>query len=252
MKCIFISVRTDSTRLPQKAILNICGKPTIQYLIENIKKSKFADEIILCTTLEESDDGLCKIAVMNNIKYFRGSTEDKLQRWKGACEKYEVDFFVNADGDDIFFDYGLADLVLEQSDRTQVDFIDGRGLYNDVYGISAKGIDLVCQHKKNTDTEFIKLYFDNIKDLISTEKLANVPSKYKKRKIRMTLDYIEDFDFFTTVIEHFRETERELDFEEILVFLEQNPSVAKINWHKEQNWKDNQTQMINKMKKEGL
>ena len=37
---ILITVRTSSTRLPRKAILDINGKPTIQYLIENIKKSK--------------------------------------------------------------------------------------------------------------------------------------------------------------------------------------------------------------------
>ena len=58
MKCIFISVRTDSTRLPQKALLNICGKPSVQYLIENMKNSSKADEIILCTTLLKSDDAL--------------------------------------------------------------------------------------------------------------------------------------------------------------------------------------------------
>ena len=56
---IFITVRTSSTRLPKKAILKICDKPAIQYLIENIKKSKFADKIILCTSEEFGDDVLC-------------------------------------------------------------------------------------------------------------------------------------------------------------------------------------------------
>ena len=53
---ILITVRTSSTRLPRKAILDINGKPTIQYLIENIKKSKLADKIILCTSEEPDDD----------------------------------------------------------------------------------------------------------------------------------------------------------------------------------------------------
>ena len=46
VNCILITVRTSSTRLPKKAILDINGKPAIQYLIENIKKSKLADKII--------------------------------------------------------------------------------------------------------------------------------------------------------------------------------------------------------------
>ena len=62
VNCILITVRTSSTRLPKKAILDINGKPAIQYLIENIKKSKSADKIILCTSEESDDDILCQIA----------------------------------------------------------------------------------------------------------------------------------------------------------------------------------------------
>ena len=75
---IFITVRTSSTRLPKKAILKICDKPAIQYLIENIKKSKSADKIILCTSEESGDDVLCQIANDCGIDYYRGSLNDKL------------------------------------------------------------------------------------------------------------------------------------------------------------------------------
>ncbi len=57
---ILITVRTSSTRLPRKAILDINGKPTIQYLIENIKKSRLADKIILCTSEEPDDDKIAE------------------------------------------------------------------------------------------------------------------------------------------------------------------------------------------------
>lgn len=249
MNSIFISVRSDSTRLPNKATLKICGLSTIEYIIQNLKKSKFADEIILCTTKKQSDDKLCDIAEKNNIKWFRGSSEDKLLRWKGACEKYKVDFFVNVDGDDLFFDHGLADIVFKQNSENRADFIDGRGLYNDVYGISRKGINSVCKHKGNADTEFIKLYFDNIKNLIKTEKIKNVPYKYQKKKIRMTLDYIEDFNFFANIIRSFKSSDKELEFEAILEYLDKNPSVVEINWYREENWKENQNKMIDKISK---
>ena len=252
MNCIFISVRSNSTRLPQKATLSICGMPTIEFLIRNLKKSKLANEIILCTTQDASDDVLCNIATKCGIKYHRGSTEDKLLRWKSACKEHEVDFFVNVDGDDLFFDYGLVDLVFQQHKKDFADFIDGRGLYNDVYGISSKGIKTVCEHKSNEDTEFIKVYFDNIKNLIKTQKLIDVPTKYKKRNIRMTLDYQEDLDFFRAIVEHFKKNNLEMSFEAILEFLKNNPSIIQINWHKEQNWKDNQDKMIEKITKTGV
>ena len=137
MKAIFISVRTGSVRLPKKALKKIVGKSTIEHLIGRVRKSKLADMVILCTTELSEDDELCNIATKNNIQFFRGSSPDKLKRWLGAAKKYNIDFFVNVDGDDIFFDSGLADICFSQHlhNLEKTDFIDGRGLYNDVYGI---------------------------------------------------------------------------------------------------------------------
>ena len=245
LKSIFISVRTDSTRLPHKATLDLCGKPTIQYLIDRLKESTLADEIILCTTRLESDNVLCKIAEKNNIKYFRGSSKDKLKRWIGACQEYNVDFFVNVDGDDLFFDAGLADLCFEQylSQNGEVDFIDGRGLYNDVYGIKRTALEKVCNAKNSTDTEFIRPYFIK-SDIFKHQAIWNVPDKYKKQNIRMTLDYQEDLTFFAYIIEHHLKENISLSLENILLFLKQNPNVVQINWHREETWKNNQIEMI--------
>ena len=201
MNVIFISVRTGSSRLPKKALYEIQGKTTIEYLIDRLKKSKYAEKVIVCTTELKEDDILCDIAERNDIDYFRGSSPDKLMRWLGATERYGVDFFVNVDGDDIFFDAELADICFEQ--RKDVDFIDGQGQYNDVYGVSSHALNMVCESKQSNETEFIKPFFYDIKEYINIQKIVNVPDKYKKRKMRLTLDYEEDFEFFKNVIEHF-------------------------------------------------
>jgi len=239
----------NSTRLPKKAIADLGGRPTIQYLIERLKKSTEADEIILCTTEFEEDNILCEIAEKSGIKYFRGSSEDKLLRWHGACQKYNVEFFVNVDGDDLFFDVGLADLCLKQGKEssTPIDFIDGRGLYNDVYGISYSSLDVVCKTKKDKDTEFIRPHFINPPDRFSTQKIKDVPEKYKKQNIRMTLDYEEDLLFFRNVVNHFNISCEEMSFENILHYLNSNPDVVQINWFREEEWKNNQIKMINRV-----
>ena len=198
MNAIFISVRTGSSRLPKKALYEIQGKTTIEYLIDRLKKSKYAEKVILCTTQLKEDDILCDIAGINDIDYFRGSSPDKLMRWLGATEKYNVDFFVNVDGDDIFFDAGLADICFKQQsyfytkDWPEVDFIDGQGLYNDVYGVKTSALQLVCELKQSNNTEFVKPFFYNIKDKINIQKIKDapglwrLPGKYYKRKMRLT------------------------------------------------------------------
>ena len=239
---ILITVRTSSTRLPRKAILDINGKPTIQYLIENIKKSRLADKIILCTSEEPDDDILCQIATDCGIDYYRGSLKDKLVRWMETCKEYNIDFFVNVDGDDLFFDYNLSDLVIEQYNKHPCDFIDCNGLYNDVYGVSTKALKKVCDIKDTDDTEYIRLYFTET-NLFDVKKINNIPEKYIKRKVRMTLDYKEDFEFFKTVIEGVLPNELTLD--NINNFLYNNPSIANINYFLDEEWKSNQEKIKN-------
>ena len=91
-KAIFITVRTGSTRLPQKALIKIQNKTTIEHLIHRVKRSEKTDKIIVCTTMLEEDNIICELAEKNGVDFFRGSTEDKLDRWLQAAVKFDVDF----------------------------------------------------------------------------------------------------------------------------------------------------------------
>jgi spore coat polysaccharide biosynthesis protein SpsF len=236
---IFISVRTGSTRLPNKCLKKISGITTIEHLINRLKKTKVAEKLILCTTKKISDDVLCDIAKNNNIEYFRGSEEDKLMRWYYACKQYDIDKFVNVDGDDIFFDSGLADLVLETIKNNHIDFIDGQGLYNDVYGMTFSGLEKVINAKSSESTEFIKNFYYDISDKIKIKSLDNYPELYKKRRIRLTLDYQEDLELFTKVINHFTDNKIPMKFNSIIQYIEEN-DLSKINYHREADWAKNQ------------
>ena len=240
-KAIFVTVRTGSTRLVDKSILEINGRPTIEYLIERVKQSDLADNIILCTTTLDEDDILCSIAKKNNIKYFKGHPTNKWDRWLGACKEFNINFFVTADGDDLFYEAGLADICFKQyldSNAMPNTFIDGQGLYNDVYGIDIHALEKICSQKNIEDIEphnIVKYLQDsNIKPI----KITNVPDIYKKNDIRMTLDYTEDFEFFKNVIEHFQG--KTFGLLEIIQYINDNPEVKSINNHLEMAWKENQ------------
>jgi len=236
MKSIFISVRSNSTRLPNKAIADICGKPAIEYLIHNLKNSKRTDRIVLCTTELSDDDVLCSIATKNHIDFFRGSEEDKLLRWQGACEKFGVEMFAECGGDDIFCDYGLIDMVFNQHSRSGADFIDGHDLYNDVYGMTSDFVNKVCEQKcgKIVETHHLVGYIED--NSFNIERLQNVPDRFIK-KYRMTLDYDLDLVFFRKIVEKLG---GDLRLESILQLLDDNPEISNINLHLEDAWKENQ------------
>jgi spore coat polysaccharide biosynthesis protein SpsF (cytidylyltransferase family) len=249
MNSILITVRTGSTRLPKKALIEINGKTTIEYLITRVKQSVLADKIILCTTTLEEDDILCHIAQKNNIDYFRGSVEDKLERWRGACEKFNIDFFVTADGDDLFCEPKLIDNAFKQNNINCVDFIKAPDIICGAftYGIKYSALKKVCEIKDTTDTEMMWTYFEDT-GLFNVQNLQNIPKKYKRSDIRMTLDYPDDLKFFTNVINHFGKTKFGLD--DIINYINNNVHVAKINLYLEKQWAINQKQNINlKIKK---
>jgi len=252
-KAIFITVRTGSTRLPQKSLLEIDGKPTIVYLIERIKRSQKAELIVLCTTESENDDILCRIAEKNGVEHFRGSAEDKLERWNGAAQKYDVEFFVTADGDDLFCEPELIDLAFEQYEQNHPDFIEGRDLIcgSFTYAIKASALEKVCQIKDTGDTEMMWVYFTDT-GLFKTEELKKVPEVFKRPEIRMTLDYEDDFRFFKTIIEHFKGKRPDFNLRDIVAYLDQEPQVIKINQHRQEEFLANQkkkTKLILKKEK---
>ncbi len=245
-KAIFITVRTGSTRLPKKCLLKINGLTMIQRVIRRAKLAKLADLVVLCTTILKDDDILCKIAKKEGIECFRGSVEDKLERWLAAAKKFNVEFFVTADGDDIFCEPKLIDLAFKQYIKKNPDFIYGDGTKGvDVpcgaftYAIKKEALKKVCGIKDTNDTEMMWAYFKDT-GLFNCQKLENVPFFYKRPEIRMTLDYPEDFKFFKNVIENLSKKKKEFDLKDIIGYLDKNPKVVKINQFLQKKFKSNQ------------
>ena len=239
-KAIFITVRTGSTRLPEKALLEINERSTIELVIDRAKRSKKAQIIVLCTTESKNDDILCEIAKGNGISFFRGSAEDKLMRWKGAAEKYDVEFFVTSDGDDLLCDPELVDLAFEQYERSSADFIEGKNVPcgGFTYGIKVSALNKVCEIKESTDTEMMWVYFLNT-GLFRTEVLENIPKVLQRPEIRMTLDYDDDLKFFKIIFDHFADNPV-FTLRDVVKYLDENPDVIKINQYLQERFLDNQ------------
>lgn len=239
---IFITVRKDSNRLSDKCLLPILGQPVLQLIIKRALKAKEFHEVIVCTTTREIDDEVVEIAEKNGAKTYRGSLNDKLDRWNKAAIKYGVDYIVTFDGDDLFCDPYLLDLGVKQMIQRQLDFIespDGMVVGAFSYGFSAKALKQVCQIKASDQTEMMWVYFKDT-GLFQCGKLENIPKCYFSSKIRATLDYPEDYTFFLKVFDHFKCENNDVGIDIISNYLEQHPEIASINIARQQDFLDNQ------------
>jgi spore coat polysaccharide biosynthesis protein SpsF len=241
MKPIFITARTKSSRLPNKCLLEVYkGKTAIEFLIDRL--NWFGYMPILCTSDSEEDDALIQIARNNAIFSYRGPEEDKLKRWIDCADYYDVDFFVTADGDDLFVETELINLAFKQHEEKGHKFINcpntPSGSFS--WGIDVKALKRV--YKNNainiTNTEMGFCWFDDVHEL------ENIPKEYLRKDVRMTLDYQDDLDFFRTVIEAIGNK----PLKDILALLDENKEVININIHREEDWKNNQQKQIGNIK----
>ncbi|MCM1217929.1 MAG: hypothetical protein NC548_25855 [Lachnospiraceae bacterium] len=239
---IFITIRMDSSRLPEKTMRMILGKPVLEHIVQRAKLTKNFDEIIVCTSKREVDNQVADLARKLDVKVFRGSLEDKLERWSGAAMQYGIDYVVTFDGDDLFCEPVLLDMGAEQIRRGKYDFIEAPlglicGAFT--YAFTAKALAKVCEIKGSTDTEMMWTYFKDT-GLFRTGCLENVEDIYFSDEYRLTLDYPEDFTFFTKVFEHFNCVKNDVPLKEIVEYLREHPEIPQINIGRQREFLDNQ------------
>ncbi len=253
---IFITIRMDSSRLPNKTAKPILGKPVLAHIVNRAKLATKFDEVIVCTTERAVDDEVCELALKAGTSVFRGSLEDKLARWNGAAQKYGIDYIVTFDGDDLFCEPELLDMGAEQIRSGKYDFIEApEGLICGAftYAFSAKALKKVCEIKASEDTEMMWTYFKD-SGFFRCGVLEDVDPIFINPDYRLTLDYPEDYEMFTKVFEHFKCTDNDVPLREIVRFFEQHPEIPKINIGRQKEFLDNQkkkTKLVLKESAEG-
>lgn len=238
MNCdIFIPVRLRSSRLPNKAMKEIKGKPMIKYLVERLQKTSMIRNIVICTTTHESDDKLVEFLKKEKIKVFRGSEKDILDRFLNAAKDYDTEFVIAVDGDDIYADPSYVDQLVWEYEKTNADYIQILGVpvgFTPI-GIKVTALEKICTLKKtnNTETGYGKFFTENnlfkIKS-IRPQLQTNFPSG-----LRLSLDYQEDYELAQII---FNELGNDLHVDYVLKFLNGRPELLKILNSLEVKWNE--------------
>ena len=108
---VVIPARLKSSRLPNKVLLDIGGKPLIQRVWERVKTAKKVDDIYIATDNQE---------IADSVKSFGGKyilTSEKHQsgtdRIAEAVKNIDVDLIINVQGDEPLIDPSLIDSFVE-------------------------------------------------------------------------------------------------------------------------------------------
>ena len=237
---VFLSIREKATRLPKKVLLPLQGKTVTEHLIERLKTAKLPDQLIMTTSTHQGDQILADLAGKCQIPCFRGSEDDKLDRYLEASKMFGVDFMVIVDGDDPFCDPGYIDRVIQKHRTTGADFVYSKGLPlgANSSGFTRKALERVCQIKRESDTEVWGGYFIQT-GLFLVECVEATESLLQQPEVRMTLDYEEDYQFFKEIFDALYIPGRVFSLEEVMSLLERRPEIIQINQGVQKRYEEN-------------
>lgn len=244
---IFIPVRLNSSRLPQKHLQPINGKPALMCLIDRLRKCNEIRHIVVCTTNEKSDDPLIEFLDKEHVQYFRGNEKDILQRFLDAAKSFSTEIIIDVEGDKIYTDPFYVDKISNLLKTTDIDFAIGNDSpikFNPsnhfIHGFVPAGIrktalDKVCKLKKTHNTETGYREFFLVPGMCKYQYLLFDRHEFST-DVRLTLDYKEDLGLAQQI---FKELGTDFAMSDVLQLFNKKPELISITKQIVEKWELN-------------
>lgn len=244
---VFILARLGSSRLPEKHLKLINGKHAIKQLVDRLKSAKKIRQIIVCTTIDKSDDKLVSFLKKEEILFFRGNEKDVLARFLDAAKQFQTDIIIDVEGDKIYTDPSYVDKIVSLMENTDIDFVIGSDSQkfdpadHFTHGIIPAGVRVnalvkLCQLKKTSNTETGYKEFFTSQDMFSKVYVNPEILPKNAKKIRLTLDYQEDLELANLI---FKELDNNFTLHDLVELYRRKPELTKITEKIITQWEHN-------------
>ena len=209
----------------------------LDILLERLKtiKSQFVEDIIVATTVNPKDDTIEKVCQYHNVKVFRGSENDVLQRFIDAAEKYGAEKIIRVCADNVFLDIeSLTSLaaILEENDYDYISYQTNEGKPSILthFGFLAEGVKLSAL-KNVAEKTNAAIFHEHVTNRIhSAPDLYNVkfypiedviPGLENHPNLRLTLDTYDDFEVQRRIYEDLMSKNSSFTPQEIMIYLDE-------------------------------
>jgi spore coat polysaccharide biosynthesis protein SpsF len=195
--CI-IQARMGSTRLPGKVLQDLGGATVLARTVNRMRLARALNEIVVATTIEQTDDAIVDEADRLGVPSFRGSEDDVLDRYYHAALNCEAQVVVRVTSDCPLVDPCVADEVIDTFRRERADYASNT---------------LVRTYPRGLDVEVMTMeaLADTWRNAVETYQRTHVtpylyenPDSFRLHSVttdadysghRWTVDTIEDLEF---------------------------------------------------------
>ena len=227
-----IQARMSSSRLPNKVLLDLEGKPVLERIYQRLQRSKIVDKIVIATSDDISDDPIGLLCSQIHIPIYRGSLDDVLSRFYFAAQLNNADIIVRITGDCPVVDAGIVDELIEKVLTNSYDYACLSGEFPDGLDCSVMTFDSLEDAHLNarlaSDREHVCPFIEK------QPQKFKIYNYYKFTNLghhRWTLDEEDDYKLIGEIFKNLVHKNKYFNYQDILNFLENNPLLKDINSH---------------------
>lgn len=234
---IIIQARMGSTRLPNKIMLSLSGKPVLWHVFQRCKKAD-VDKVVIATSVNKENDIIEQFCRENGCSFYRGSEEDVLDRYYNTAKEFKLDVVVRITSDCPLISPEVINECINLFKQGEMDYVSNaskrsfpRGL--DVEVFSFKSLEKANSLAKDKlEREHVTSFIYNHPDIFKLGNLVAV-GLLKRPNIRICLDTKEDFELLKNIYDSLYKG-APISIFSVMDYLERNPHLVNLNKNSEQ------------------
>lgn len=230
---VMIQARCGSTRLPNKVLKDLCGKPALQRMIERVQRSKLIDEVIVVTSIDRNNLPILYLCSSIGIRVGVGSEDDVLDRYYQTARLLKPDYIIRLTADCPCFDAELLDEALSQI-KEDTDYM---GMLSETFadGLDIQIITYEALKKSwheaihSFEREHVTQYAIKHPEIFKLQDFVSPIGYFGNH--RWTVDEPEDFEVVEKIYKHFicEEHTELFNYKDIIKYLDAHPEIKQIN-----------------------
>tara|TARA_R110000796_G_scaffold11478_2_gene38257 strand:+ start:162823 stop:163563 length:741 start_codon:yes stop_codon:yes gene_type:complete len=229
-----IEARMGSSRLPGKVMLELAGKPMLQWKIEQVRNSRCVDAVKVVSATSPANELISNFCERIGCPVYRGAEEDVLDRLIQGTSEEEPDIIVQLTGDNPLISPKLIDDAVEYLLKNNVDFVSNSLTQATIVGMNVRCFKRSALLKAGQLCEdpMIRVhggyYIQQRPDIFKIGENP-VPEEYQRSDIRLTVDEAPDFELIRKIILLARSRGEDLTVENILGYFNEFHELKDVN-----------------------
>lgn len=238
---VIIQARMGSTRLPGKVLKEIGDRPMLWHVHERTNYATFIDTVVVATSIESQDDVVAQFCADHDIRCYRGSETDVLDRYYQAASEVDATTVVRITADCPLMTPAAIDRVVQQYESSEAAYVSNildrtypDGLDVEVFDMST--LETAWEESDTPEEREHVTPWIHDSESVDCENVANPVDVWAYDFAepgtipRWTVDYPEDMEFVREVYDRLTQSGHWVFGQlSVLELLEQNPELVATN-----------------------